>query len=70
MAPTEPGHLGWGLAGSATRRALFRSGESRVSRIQRPTLVNILSRRIQAFKTNVGSALLLAFGAGASYRPF
>jgi hypothetical protein len=44
--------------------------KTRVSRILRSILVISMSRRIQKLIAVLGSALLVAFGAGASYRPF
>lgn len=69
-APAEFGHLGRDLAASATRFALARTGESRVSRVNQPALVATMSHRIQKLLVLVGGAVLVALGAGASYRPF
>ena len=71
-APAETRALGHGTKLLVRPAARWRLQESRshVSRFQQPALVNSMSRRIQKLIAVVGSALLVAFGAGASYRPF
>jgi len=68
--PAECGHLGRGRAASAAHRALVYRRWSCVYRVQQQSLVITVLHRIQKLMVVVGSALLVALGAGASYRPF